>query len=210
MDTFIWGPPTWKLLHTLSFADPDLLIRHAPVVTTFLTSLQHVLPCVYCRDSYAEFMKELPALDVVIRERGLARWMYDMHAKVTAKLGGLTPEFARVHKRFAMRPIQWCPRDVWDMITLFGMNFSDEKREGYRVWWDSLQHILPLAGAEASDIRTFQSLACPGGCNEFMVVSTILSEDSDDRPPPTCQVVVDRAGRFDLARAGLCRDGVCK
>jgi len=210
MDTFIWGPPTWKLLHTLSFADPDLLIRHKSSVINFLTSLRHVLPCVYCRDSYEDFMKELPDLDVVIQEKSLARWMYDMHAKVNAKLGGLTPEFERVQKRFIMRPIQWCPRDVWDMVTLIGMNYKTEKREAYNVWWESLQRILPLAGANSDDTRTLQQLSCPDGCNEFMIVSTILSDDSKNKPIPTCQMVLDRAKTFDLARAKACQKGVCK
>ena len=206
MDTFIWGPPTWKLLHSLSFADPSQLFAHRTPVMTFLNSLGGVLPCVYCRDSYVKFVSELPDLEETLRRGQLARWMYELHAKVNRKLGELTPDFSRVQKRYTMRPVQWCPRDVWDMVTLFGMNYTDEKRGVYIEWWDSLRDILPLAGATETDMHIFRDMTCPGGCNEFMVVSTLLA----DKSIPTREKVLKRAEMFDMARAKACKKGVCK
>lgn len=179
---------------------------HKTSVMTFLNSLGGVLPCVYCRNSYVQFVSELPDLETTLREGKLARWMYDLHAKVNRKLGALTPEFARVEKRYTMRPVQWCPRDVWDMVTLFGMNYTDTKRDAYSEWWDSLCAILALAGASEDDMHILRKLSCPDGCNEFMVVSTLLADGSI----PSTKKVLERAAVFDVARAKACKKGVCK
>jgi hypothetical protein len=89
MNTWIWGPPKWKLLHTLSFAP------HAPLysseIAQFLNTLAYVLPCVYCRESYGTFVSELTASwgkqpHQVIADGQLALWMYQLHDKVNDKL----------------------------------------------------------------------------------------------------------------------------
>lgn len=96
MMTKVWGPPGWFFLHTVSFGCPvspsdfdkenDL-----PEGTTkqnyetFFRNVGNVLPCRYCRDSYKEFLKELPP-DASSRD-SLVKWLWEIHNKVNNKLG---------------------------------------------------------------------------------------------------------------------------
>lgn len=89
MNTWIWGPPKWKFLHSLSFSP------HAPLypseVSQFLNTLKFVLPCIYCRDSYGGFVAALTEkwgkdVEQVVSDGQLALWMYQLHDKVNDKL----------------------------------------------------------------------------------------------------------------------------
>ncbi len=137
----------WKLLHTISFAHPDALRAQQHNVVRFLACLRDVLPCVYCRDSYASFLQAMPDVGRVIQQGRLARWMFELHSKVNSKLGVKDPEFARVEKRFTIRPVQWCPGDVWDLVALFGINYTPEKTGVYRTWWETLIPVLGVPSA---------------------------------------------------------------
>ena len=96
MMTKVWGPPGWFFLHTVSFGCPvspsdfdkenDL-----PEGTTkqnyetFFRNVGNILPCRYCRDSYKEFLTELPP-DASSRD-SLVKWLWEIHNKVSNKLG---------------------------------------------------------------------------------------------------------------------------
>jgi hypothetical protein len=192
----------WKLLHTISFTHPDILRERKRDVVLFLNSLKDVLPCVYCRDSYAVFLQEMPEVGGVIDDGGLSRWMFDLHSKVNTKLGVKDPEFSRVRKRYTIRPVQWCPGDVWDLVGLFGFNYTPEKSEAYRVWWESLIRVLGFAGASRRMIELMKSVECPCTNGAFMATSFVLANAySGDET---------HVRRYDLAKAGACKNGTCK
>jgi hypothetical protein len=71
MMTKIWGPAGWLFLHCVSFGypnDPDNYdrINQNPVNYTrnnylnFFRQIGYVLPCRYCRDSYIEYISQIP------------------------------------------------------------------------------------------------------------------------------------------------------
>lgn len=152
MNTWIWGPPKWKFLHSLSFS-PDAP-RHAPVVSQFLNTLSSVLPCKYCRESYRQYVRQLSdaanaPLEQIVSKRHLPRWMYDLHDKVNEKLDKqLAAENAKqsgirlkgverdalcrkrqitfecLTKRFVLRPISFCAEDVWEFLIIFSYNMD--------------------------------------------------------------------------------------
>lgn len=152
MNTWIWGPPKWKFLHSLSFS-PDAH-AHASVVAQFLNTLSAVLPCKYCRESYHKFVQQLcltanMSLQEIIATGRLARWMYDLHDKVNEKLDKqLAAEHAKqsgvkvtdeqqdalcrkrqitfecLTKRFVLRPISFCSEDVWEFLLIFSYNMD--------------------------------------------------------------------------------------
>lgn len=92
MNTWIWGPPTWKFLHTLSFSPRVRLHPNADRAAQLLILLQYVLPCSFCRDSYALFFRNLQrqfsdrSLRDIIAHGQLAEWMYALHQMVNNKL----------------------------------------------------------------------------------------------------------------------------
>lgn len=152
MNTWIWGPPKWKFLHTLSFS-PDAH-AHAGVVCDFLNTLSNVLPCKYCRESYAKCVKQLErttglSLHETIATRQLSRWMYNLHDKINEKLdkqmavdaakqSGININvkqqdalcrkrqitFECLTKRFIIRPVSFCADDVWEFLLIFAYNMD--------------------------------------------------------------------------------------
>jgi hypothetical protein len=157
MNTWIWGPPKWKFLHTLSFAVEARV--HASTIALFLNTMQFVLPCKYCRQSYAAFVSELQSksrrsLTEVISQGKLAKWMYDLHDKVNGKLDQQLVQqtvkeqrlrttvteqmalcrkrqitFECLSKRFLLRPVAYCDADIWEFLHIFALNMDLTKQD---------------------------------------------------------------------------------
>ena len=79
MDTRIWGPGGWKLLHSIA-EDTTTTLRWKIKLTK---TLHKILPCVYCRDSFAIYEKQL-GLNMDCDD--FSKTMYRIHNKVNLKL----------------------------------------------------------------------------------------------------------------------------
>lgn len=94
MSTKHWGPAAWKFLFTsimgrypfkLDMENAEhILIRNA--FKNMLTSLQIVMPCIYCRESFKIFLLELPIEPYLVGRIELMYWLYLMKDKVNKKL----------------------------------------------------------------------------------------------------------------------------
>ena len=89
MMTSVWGPPTWHLLHTISFNYPiEPTKEQKKQYYTFYKNLKNVLPCRYCRDNLKNNFKKLPLTKEVFKNRDtLSRYVYDLHEMVNKMLG---------------------------------------------------------------------------------------------------------------------------
>ena len=83
MDTRLWGPPAWILLHTLAYHyKPELKSEYK----IFFNNLKYVLPCIYCRVSFTEYTEALP-IDSYLKSRDdIFKWLYEIHNMVNDKL----------------------------------------------------------------------------------------------------------------------------
>jgi hypothetical protein len=88
--TKIWGPELWTSLHCITFGYPiSPSDQQKEYYKTFFTTLGHVLPCKYCRDSYNQFIIESNAkiTDDIFKDReSLTRWLFLLHEEVNKKL----------------------------------------------------------------------------------------------------------------------------
>jgi len=103
MLTYIWGPPMWHYLHTMSFNYPvSPTAEDKKHYRDFVISLRYVLPCGKCRDNFAKNLKKLPpTLSKFASRHAFSRYIYDLHETVNSMLGkksGLT--FAQVRDRY--------------------------------------------------------------------------------------------------------------
>lgn len=211
VSTSVWGPPLWRILHTIAFAHPEQLRANAHELIHFLSNLSHILPCKWCRDSYSQFLRQLPPLHQTITDGRMGRWMYDLHAMVNSKLGASTPKFESIVKRFTVRPVQWSPSDVWDTISLFGLNFTPAAREHYRVFWNQWPSMLRLATTDHRVADLIASTPCPCEDGGFIATCLVLESEFDKRPPPSPSNVARRTRRYMVARAQSgCANGVCE
>ena len=103
MLTTVWGPNMWHVLHTMSFnypTNPTLLDKRH--YRDFVLSLEHVLPCKYCRLNLTKNFKRLPLTMEVMKNRdSFSRYIYNLHEcinKMLNKSSGLT--YCDVRERY--------------------------------------------------------------------------------------------------------------
>ena len=86
--TLIWGPPMWHFLHTMSFNYPvEPTQEDKEHYRDFVLSLQHVLPCKYCRENLKTNFKSLPLTMSEMKNREtFSRYMYELHELVNRML----------------------------------------------------------------------------------------------------------------------------
>ena len=89
--TSIWGPPCWETFHSITFGYPIKPTEEQKNdYLNFFVFFGKVLPCSYCRISYAEFIKEPGTfLDMKTMEsrETLTKWGFELHNRVNKKLG---------------------------------------------------------------------------------------------------------------------------
>lgn len=235
MNTWIWGPPTWKVLHTLSFS--PRCAEYATEVQTFLLALGHVLPCVFCRDSYNDFVHHLEeksgmSLRDTIRASALSSWMYKLHEMVNDKLNYQALNELHVDpslitllhkrqislqcltKRFIVRPIAFCDGDVWDMLKYFSLNMDNRIEKGDvrlasghpdLIGWYNFIQLLPLM------------ITIAGGSASLVRRLSKLLPLMLNREIPFFDIVGQNCCSrthpddvYKLAMARECKDGSCK
>lgn len=87
MDTRFWGPDGWKLLHMVAQNYPEHPTKiEQNTYKIFFESLQHVLPCIYCRMSYTEYINDIPINKFIDSKKNMTKWLYLIHNKVNDKL----------------------------------------------------------------------------------------------------------------------------
>lgn len=92
--TSFWGPHAWNFLfctiagaYPIKFDSNNKL--HQKKMRGFIqlfNSLKETLPCIYCRQSYTRFIKELPIKDYTHSRLSMMKWLYLIHDKVNQKL----------------------------------------------------------------------------------------------------------------------------
>jgi hypothetical protein len=94
MATKIWGSQLWTSLFTCVMGRYPIKIdkknkEHLKVKRNFkswLTSLDTIMPCIFCRNSFKIFLKELPIEKYLVGRIELMYWLYLMKDKVNKKL----------------------------------------------------------------------------------------------------------------------------
>lgn len=94
MGTKKWGPPAWFFFfvsimgaypYKIDKKNPEhkLIKKH---FKNMFISLQYTMPCVFCRNSYKQFLKESPIDEHMDGRIELMKWLYEMKNKVNKKL----------------------------------------------------------------------------------------------------------------------------
>lgn len=94
MKTKFWGPHAWNFLFSaIAGSYPNKYDsndkthqKKAKGFIQLFNSLKETLPCVYCRISYAQFVKEIPMKDYMSSRNSMMYWLYLLHDKVNQKL----------------------------------------------------------------------------------------------------------------------------
>ena len=103
MLTYVWGPPLWHFLHTMSFNYPlKPTTAQKKAHRKFMESLQGVLPCGKCRDNLKKNYAQHPLLPKHLESRGaFSKYVFELHEVINTMLhkkSGLT--FEEVRERY--------------------------------------------------------------------------------------------------------------
>lgn len=89
MMTSIWGPPTWHMLHCISFnypVNPSDIQKNQYM--DYIKSLKNILPCGKCRKNLIKNFKRLPLEDRHMASREtFSRYIFDLHEIINEMLG---------------------------------------------------------------------------------------------------------------------------
>jgi hypothetical protein len=88
MQSAVWGPAVWHILHITSFNYPvkptESDKKH---YTDWLMSFQYTLPCVYCRDNFKNNLKNAKFTQSAMKNRAtFSRFIYEFHNCVNKML----------------------------------------------------------------------------------------------------------------------------
>lgn len=88
MLTTIWGPGQWHFLHTMSFNYPvHPTEQEKKHYRDYILSLQHVLPCKYCRMNLKKNLRKLPLTMKHMASRdSFSKYVYQLHELVNEML----------------------------------------------------------------------------------------------------------------------------
>ena len=122
MMTYIWGPPLWHFLHTMSFNYPvNPSDTDKENYKNYIMSMGKILPCKYCRDNFKDNIKNVPLYKngALKNRENFSKWMFDFHNEVNKQLG------KPIHKNY---------NEVRDMYETFrarcGNNNNSKKELG--------------------------------------------------------------------------------
>jgi len=151
MLTYIWGPPLWHFLHTMSFNYPIRpTAQQKRDYRRFMESLQGVLPCGKCRENLEKNYRMLPLLPKHLEGReAFSRYVYELHEVVNRMLhkdSGLTYDAVRDrYEHFRAR----CRKDKEEAKYVEDRAFHSFKEKGciepvYGVKSKCVLNIVPL------------------------------------------------------------------
>lgn len=83
-DPRVWGPSTWKLIHTTALSYSDCPTdEDKKNMKNFFVYLGRSLPCMKCRNNFSKHLKTHPITDKVLSSRqNLFNWTVDIHNEV--------------------------------------------------------------------------------------------------------------------------------
>lgn len=158
MDTRFWGPPGWKLLHSVSSGYPESPPSQLrDTYRIWFQTLPEVLPCIYCRRSLSQYYRDLPATGCQAFDgcKNLSTWLYHIHNKVNDKLRqqGLNdkddPSLKKILKRYCGKEGDKCLQG-WDFLYAIALNYPEhqslvtkQQEQNYYLFFSYLPKVMP-------------------------------------------------------------------
>lgn len=152
MDTRKWGPDGWILLHSITFNYPLKPTQKDKINhLLFFNTLQFILPCKYCRESFSDFMKQLPIDNYLDSRNKISKWLYNIHNLVNNKLikQGLLNTPNPSYQEIQQNHNKEIETFQWNFLYCVIFNYPDKKNLNsdttsyYFLFFSLLNDILP-------------------------------------------------------------------
>lgn len=158
MLTSVWGPSMWHYLHTMSFNYPvNPTKEEKKHYKDFILSLQHVLPCKYCRINLKKNFKLLPLRNDDMKNRDtFSRYVYNLHEtvnKLLKKKSGL--KYCDVRERYEHFRSR-CTLDKPKLIKKIHLNKTKKEKGCTEPLYGKKSKCVIKIVPQEEKIKTFQ------------------------------------------------------
>ena len=142
MDTRFWGKDGWIFLHSIAY-NYNKEKENDHVYKAFFKSIQHILPCIYCRRSYKKYIKENP-----VDMKNLPKWIYTIHNLVNDKLRDQgyeiwpNPSFKEVNEKYSNIKLCIGFDFIYCILFNYNLDISEIRKKAYLTFFNSLKYIL--------------------------------------------------------------------
>lgn len=130
MNTQIWGPLMWNLVHDVTVMADRYPNLHLPTIK-FLDNLKFMFPCRYCRESYGEFIQQ-PEYQI---KPPFKDWVYRIHTRVNKKLDKPNLDEMVFKKRCQVYTSFSSAHHLWDLYFILILNYTLEKKIYYQKFF---------------------------------------------------------------------------
>jgi len=97
METTVWGPQAWGLLHTICFNYPkNPSFNNKQNLKKYIKSFIENIPCPNCKKSFKEIYNRIPVDAFLNNNYGTFLWSYLVHDLVNQKLNKKSYEFENI------------------------------------------------------------------------------------------------------------------
>ena len=231
MDTRFWGPDGWKLLHSIAEGFPDNPSDDIKnIYTEFFGCLKYILPCIYCRNSFAEFTEKLK-INTTSKDT-LIKWLYDIHNMVNDKLrkqGFLNdkdPDFNNIKKQYHNYVIDINNTNCvnmpgWDFIYSIVFNYPlqiyefgediQSRLKGYATFLLLLKRVIPF-NIKSIFYDFFENIdveECLYSSTNIKILIYNLEKYVKEKINCKCISFSDRCNYIDKYKAG-CKKNTCR
>ena len=173
MQTTKWGPPGWKFLHSIISEYPnDPTIDEKNIYKCFISHIANILPCIYCRISYRNFVNELSIVSWLKNKRRLTYYFYLIHNKVNDKLrqqgylNDKNPSFSQIEQKYKRSKVYTdCGWDFIYAITYnYPINPSDCDKYNHKIFFTKLKYVMPYLPVK----QLYQKYFCQYPVNNYL------------------------------------------
>ncbi len=148
MNTTKWGPHFWPFLNGIC---KKYTIDKRDLYEDFFLSLRDILPCIYCRISYSQYIQEIPISKYLDSCTKCMEWIYHLHNKVNDKLEKQGYRVVRCKglKHFknelkSFNPDKTFTTAFWMVLFTTAFTYEPYKRRSYIKFIFLLTKILPI------------------------------------------------------------------
>ena len=234
MNTKVWGGPLWRVLHGVGTLEATGNRRFLEPLATVVQTLEFIMPCSFCRNSYVQFAKTLKiqSIESTLENKDFSLWLYNMHNKVVRKLQGQALDAAGVPsvyrtKIFNATKLPW---DVLqkrllitkpyfsehDVFTVLGILSLSAAQEGCSKRKAHLHNFSTSIAILLTGFPVFYEL----GVALWEALQSVNPTNFNERMPrllvglelkrrPTTSDCKQRAQVLGYAKAGACIAGAC-
>ena len=211
-----FGSKFWTIYHHWSYAteNPEFL-------RFFYLIPQHILPCIFCRQSYAGFV-DIPGNEIepYLCTRTLPEWVHMIHNYVNAKLEKPLAPYHVCARYRNLKEEEWTPA-FWTFVFSIALNYPAhfnfkktrvldlppaelERYKMYILFYDNLKNLIPASKLGTQWIKAYtrypiSSYACQSRAHLVQWLHNLASETGE-----WTENLEDTIRLFEQHRASSC------